>query len=85
LIESAMMFNLVTRAGAFYTLWDTKVQWREKLRLYLIENDAIRENLAKQVQTHVSNIRMWKEIIPNEISVVDASIDEIAEEVKEEE
>ena len=64
LIEAAMQFGIVTRAGAFYTLGDQKVQGRDKLRTYLLENDEIRGNLAHEVQTRVSNIRMGKEAVP---------------------
>jgi recombination protein RecA len=85
LIESAMIFNIITRAGAFYTLGETKVQWRDKLRVYLVENEDIRNELSQQIQKHVSNIRMWKADVP-EIDEIKAweTIDDVAEELLEE-
>lgn len=70
LIEAGMMFGLITRAWAFYTLGDTKVQGRDKLRIYLIENEVIRKELEQKIQKEVSDIRIGKIDVPNEIDVV---------------
>ena len=70
LIEAGMMFGLITRAGAFYTLGETKVQGRDKLRIYLLENEVIRKELEQKIQKEVSDIRIGKIDVPDEIDVV---------------
>lgn len=64
LIEAAMLFGIVTRAGAFYSIQDQKVQGRDKLKTLLRENETLRTYLQETVQQHVSNIRMGKSTAP---------------------
>ncbi len=66
IVEAAMMLGLITRSGAFYTLWDQKIQGKEKLYSLLKEDDKTREQLEQQIQNKIKAIRIWKEEIPEE-------------------
>jgi len=67
IVEAAMSLWLITRAGAFYTIWNEKVQGKEKLYSLLKANTELRSNLEKQIQNKIKQIRIWKEEIPEEV------------------
>jgi len=67
IVETAMFFGFVTRSGAFYTIWEQKVQGKEKLYSLIKENEQVRQNLEKEIQNKIKAIRIWKEEIPEEV------------------
>ena len=67
IVEAWLMLGLIQRSGAFYSLLDQKVQWKEKLYNLLAENENIRNQLEHQIQQKIKAIRIWKEEIPEEV------------------
>lgn len=59
-----MLFELITRAGAFYTIGDQKVQGKEKLINLLKEDEKLFLDLQDEVTQKVSAIRMGKREVP---------------------
>jgi hypothetical protein len=53
-----MILGLITRAGAFYTLGNEKVQGKERLYNLLKESDKLRQDLEQQIQSKIKQIRM---------------------------
>jgi len=68
IIEAASIFGLIKRSWAFYSIWDQKVQWKEKLYNLLKEDNVLREQIEKQIQTKIKQIRLGKEEIPEEVA-----------------
>jgi len=66
LIESAMILNLISRSWAFYSIWDKKVQWKEKLSQYLLSEVNIKSKLEKQVQQKVKEMRLGKKVLDDD-------------------
>ena len=63
IIESSMILDLVTRSWAFYTIWDQKVQWKEKFANLLKEDKRLKDKLENQIQTKIKEMRMWKKVL----------------------
>jgi len=81
-VEAGMQLELITRAGAFYTYGDKKVQGRDNLIEHLKENPKMYETLKHDVSQAISEMRMWKRelIEADEVGVeVEAVVDEIVE------
>ncbi len=74
LIETALQFSLITRAWAFYTYWEKKVQWKDALITRLLENPKSLTSLKDAVESHIKSMRMWKILIP---SVEDDATDSV--------
>ncbi len=71
IVEAWLMLGLIQRSGAFYTVLDQKVQWKEKLYNLLTEKEDIRQNLEQQIQQKIKAIRIGKEDIPEEVESED--------------
>jgi len=67
IIEAWMILKLVTRSGAFYTIWDKKVQGKEKFSLLLSEDPKLRNSLEKEIQVKIKEMRSWKQVLDDEI------------------
>ena len=65
-IEAAMVLKLITRAGAFYTVGSEKVQGKEKLMQYFIDNPKIFDKLQKNIQEQINDLRMGKKVLEDE-------------------
>lgn len=63
-VEAALTFWSITRAWAFYTVWDQKCQWKDRLVAYLLENEDILANLEADIQQKIREMRLGKEEIP---------------------
>lgn len=51
LIDLGIDYGLITKSGAFYYYNDEKIaQGREKMRDYLVQNPAVREDLDKKIR-----------------------------------
>jgi hypothetical protein len=58
LIETAMTFGSITRAGAFYTYKEHKTQGKDKLITLLNENEELKEELANEVTQIIKEMRI---------------------------
>jgi hypothetical protein len=58
--------NLISRAWAFYTIWDQKIQWKEKLSEYLTTEEKIKSWLEKDIQNKIKEMRMWKKVLEDD-------------------
>lgn len=67
LIETAMTFGSITRAGAFYTYKEHKTQGKDKLITLLNENEELKEELANEVTQIIKEMRIWKRSAPESI------------------
>lgn len=67
IIESGIILNLISRAGAFYTIQWQKVQGKEKLINLLNEDKKMRDMLEKEIQKNVKDMRMWKKVLDDEM------------------
>lgn len=66
LVEAANILSLITRAGAFYTVGDQKVQGKEKLIQLLESDEKLRTSIEKDVQTKIKEMRMGKKVLDDE-------------------
>lgn len=66
LVDAATLLGVVTRAGAFYTIFDQKVQGRDRLIALLAEEPSLKEKLSHEINIKVKDIRSGKHIIPDE-------------------
>lgn len=79
LVEAALLLELVSRAGAFYTINDQKVQGRENLVRLLLEDEKLRTQLEHEVVMAIKDMRMWKKAVPVTASDDDADASEEGE------
>lgn len=63
IVESANILNLVTRAGAFYTVGDQKIQGKEKFMQLLQEDDKLKASLEKNIQEKIKEMRVGKKVL----------------------
>ncbi len=73
IIEAWLILQLVNRAWAFYSIWDKKAQWKEKLIKMLIEDKKLLDKLEKDIQNQIKDIRTGKKAID------DVALDEVNE------
>ena len=55
IIEAWIQVWVIQRNWAFYTVWDQKVQWKEKLKEILQENEVLYKHLEKQITYSIKN------------------------------
>jgi len=72
-IEAGLILKLINRSGAFYSIGDKKAQWKEKLIQMLNEDKKMFENLEKDIQKNIKDMRTGKKVLDDEI------LDEISE------
>jgi len=58
IVEAALLFQLVTRAGAFYTINGEKVQGRENLAQHILSNEKLKKDLELEIQKRIKEMRM---------------------------
>lgn len=66
IIEASTVLNLISRSWAFYTIWDQKIQWKEKLSQYLNTEEKIKAWLEKDIQNKIKEMRMWKKVLEDD-------------------
>lgn len=64
LIEAWILYWMITRAGAFYTVGDKKVQGKENLIEFLSKDEKTLKKIKEEVILKIKEIRMWKRHIP---------------------
>ncbi|HOG15124.1 MAG TPA: recombinase RecA [Candidatus Absconditabacterales bacterium] len=67
IIEAGIILKLITRSGAFYSLGDKKVQGKEKLVELLNEDKKILENLEKDIQKNIKDMRTGKKVLDDDV------------------
>lgn len=65
-IEAALILKHITRAWAFYSIWDKKVQWKEKLIQLLSEDKKLLDKIEKNVQNDIKEIRTGKKTLDDD-------------------
>lgn len=78
ILEASIVFKLISRGGAFYTVGDKKVQGKSKLLELLAADDKLRTTLEKQIQDKIKDMRAGKQIIDDD-ALEELSIDMHAE------
>jgi recombination protein RecA len=67
IIEAGIILKLITRAWAFYSIWDKKVQWKEKLIELLNEDKKVLENLKKDIEKNIKDMRTGKKVLDDDV------------------
>ena len=67
IIESALMLQLITRAWAFYTVWNQKVQWKEKLIALLESDNNLKSKLEEGIKKKIKAMRQGEQVLNDEI------------------
>lgn len=75
IIEAASILQLVTRAGAFYTVGDQKVQGKERFEALLREDDKLKDKLEKDIQAKIKDMRKGEKVLEDDM--LDKVIEEI--------
>lgn len=68
MVESATALWVISRAGAFYTVWSQKIQWKEKVVSHIAQDPKFRKKVEDDVINKVKAIRTGKETIPDQLS-----------------
>lgn len=66
IVETATIFNLISRAWAFYSIGDKKFQGKDRVVAALKEDDKFRKQIENDIQVRVKDIRVGKKPIPVE-------------------
>jgi len=81
-VEAGLILSLISRSGAFYTVMWQKVQGKEKLWQFILDNEKVKKDLEKEIQQKIKDMRMGKKVLDDsaleraEIDIVE-TIDEI--------
>ena len=73
IVEAALSYGLITRAGAFYTCGEQKVQGKDNLVTYLINNPEVSDELELKIQEKIREIRTGKAEVPELEEVKDVA------------
>jgi len=77
MIEAGVLLGLISRAGAFYSIWDQKVQGKEKLEDMLKSEKNISDKLQKDIQSKIKAMRTGEKVIDEEaFEKIDININE---------
>ena len=74
LVEVAQLLWIVTRAGAFYSIYDQKTQGKSALVKLLEENDSLRKQLEEDVENAIKN---QNKVIESETVNEDEILDDV--------
>ena len=79
IIEASVLLKLITKSWAFYTLWNQKFQWKEKLAQHLAWDSKALAELEKKIENSIKDMRMWKQVLDDEtFEHLDEVIEDIA-------
>ncbi len=73
IIEAGLILKIVNRAWAFYSIGTKKAQWKEKFMQLLLDDKKLLDNLEKDIQNNIKDMRSWKKVLD------DDTLDEITE------
>ncbi|MEF2175521.1 MAG: recombinase RecA [Candidatus Absconditabacteria bacterium] len=74
LVEAGVILGSITRAGAFYTVGDNKVQGKDNLVKFLSEDEPKRKELENLVINTIKQIRTGKKPIPTGVDIDDEEV-----------
>jgi recombination protein RecA len=74
LVEVAQLLWIVTRAGAFYSIYDQKTQGKSALVKLLEENNSLRKQLEEDVENAIKN---QNKVIESETVNEDEILDDV--------
>lgn len=57
LVDTAMYLGIIDRKGAFYTIGKEKIQWKEKVMIYLWEHPEVMTMLQDEIQKEMDAIK----------------------------
>jgi len=66
IIEAALVLKLITKAGAFYTLGTQKYQGKERLANAIRDDEKVKGELEKKIQTAIKKIRMGEKVLDDD-------------------
>ncbi len=66
IIEAAVALKAITKAGAFYTLWDKKYQGKARLGEAINSDPKAKEKLEQQIQAAIKKMRMGEKVLDDE-------------------
>jgi recombination protein RecA len=66
IVEAALAYDLITRAGAFYTCGEHKLQGKDRLVAHLLEHEDVLADLEKDIQNKIKEIRTGKAEVPEQ-------------------
>ena len=78
MIESWILLKLITKAWAFYTLGEQKVQGKEKLAQYLMSDEKVTKDLQTKIENSIKEMRSGKKVLDDEVF---NELDAIAEDI----
>jgi len=81
IIEAWVILKLIWKGWAFYSIWNQKFQWKEKLAQAVETDEKVKKNLEKDIQNKIKEMRMWKKVLDDAALVIaqDDVEDQIAE------
>jgi len=82
IIEAWVILKLIWKWWAFYSIWNQKFQWKEKLAQAVENDEKVKKNLEKDIQNKIKEMRMWKKVLDDAALVV--AQDDVEEQVTQE-
>ncbi len=84
IIEAALILKLISKAGAFYSLWNEKFQGKEKLCKHLEGDEKACDTLEKEIQNKIKDMRLGKKVLDDEaLDNMGAIIEEETQSIEE--
>lgn len=71
MIEAGLLLGAISRAWAFYTIGNEKLQGKERLTEYLQKDPKLLSDLEKHIQTKIKQMRMGEKVLD------DAALDDV--------
>ena len=68
-VEAWVILKLIWKAWAFYSIWDKKFQWRDKVITALSEDVKTLKTLEMDIQGKIKEMRMWKKVLDDDALV----------------
>jgi hypothetical protein len=84
IIEAWIILKLIHKAWAFFSIWDKKTQWKDKLVQLLSTDAKIMKHLESEIQNKIKDMRMWKKVLDDDSLETELEeIENVVEEVVE--
>ena len=78
IIEAGILLKLISKAWAFYSIGNQKVQGKEKLAQYLESDEKVLKELQGKIENSIIEMRTWKKVLDDEVF---NELDAIAEDI----
>jgi recombination protein RecA len=70
IIEAWVILKLIGKWWAFYSIWNQKFQWKEKLAQAVETDEKVKKNLEKDIQNKIKEMRMWKKVLDDAALII---------------